>query len=52
MKKTFCITCVSALCAQECMNGGECTAPNRCNCTEQWDGEDCTATGLCILLCT
>ena len=33
----------TALCTQECMNGGNCTLPDVCTCQEdKWTGYNCT----------
>ena len=31
-----------AVCMPPCENGGICSAPNECNCAEEWTGDTCT----------
>ena len=31
----------TAVCSPECQNGGECTAPGQCTCTNEWEGPGC-----------
>ena len=32
----------SAVCTQGCHNGGQCTEPDTCSCTEGWTGFSCS----------
>ena len=32
----------AAVCSPSCMNGGTCSSPNTCTCTDGWIGESCT----------
>jgi len=34
--------CRTPVCAQECLNGGYCSAPNTCTCPPQWSSHDCS----------
>ena len=33
----------AAICNFTCQNGGHCSAPDRCNCTTGWEGQDCSS---------
>ncbi|CAN0535684.1 unnamed protein product, partial [Ectocarpus sp. 8 AP-2014] len=35
-------SCLDALCAQTCENGGSCGLPDTCNCADGWFGPHCT----------
>ena len=41
----------SAVCSPACVNGGTCTAPNRCSCQTGWTGSNC-ATGKNYVQCS
>ncbi|XP_077978947.1 mucin-2-like [Glandiceps talaboti] len=32
---------LTAVCTQECLNGGACVAPDKCECSPQWEGNRC-----------
>ena len=41
----------AAVCSPSCKNGGTCSSPNTCTCTDGWNGESCTNGKCGITLC-
>ncbi|XP_063419669.1 uncharacterized protein LOC134704818 [Mytilus trossulus] len=39
--------CNRAICTPPCGNGGQCTSPGQCNCTDGWTGNRCYGAATC-----